>query len=631
MSAAYDQAARRVRETLGVESLPTRGTGEYVQFLADLGRTHPAYARLLSEAELNEDETPDEEPRGKPNAATKLRLLTDRLKRRAMWRESAGGAWVLNKSRGMLVLALIGFAAFGTYAAWYYTRPIKGGGALISGSSGTVSGEQAQVPVGEPEGRLTADASLPPDGAAPGDAPVVPIKSTPIPTPAPDASNTPLMPPPAPPPAFTQPPYRPASQDIPLSPPVRLPTVSPPPATPFPAASGAPDLAGRAPSLAPASPPKTVTITAPDRASRVQAGQGNVQGDVFGADGSDVRYARPDDQPNANAKVADNAPETPVLYANVHQPSAAQQPESASPVLYVNAGGRTAIPSAAAETAARQDTSPILYMGTSVPASVQTGQDTAAQPGSADLTYLRPPARPEGQAPGALLYSRNGAAGNVSPAADAPPLPTSITAPAAPAPAPTDVGQQSANQAGHGSAPSAPPLPNQAGQLVQARLVTAVETYEGRPVPVIAESSEGNWVGLATVNPAFGRVEVQFTRLIKDGQTYAVNGVAFDPGYTQGLGATIRDTSPALAQDLARAGVSSLNTYAQSLLGSGTTTFGGGIGVTTKNAAPLSAIVSGELGKVFQLPQNNQSFLRVARVERGTPFLIALGLTGEER
>ena len=159
-----------------------------------------------------------------------------------------------------------------------------------------------------------------------------------------------------------------------------------------------------------------------------------------------------------------------------------------------------------------------------------------------------------------------------------------------------------------------------------ATLVTGIEAVAGSSFPVVAHSAQGDWIGQASVNATLSRVDIAFSRFVQGGKVMDVNALAYDPGLTQGLTASMREVAPALASDPVRSGLSGLNTYAQSLAGSGTTLVQGGAALVQGNAVPLGTALLGELGQVFKTPENQPSFVRVAKVERGAPLLILVGV-----
>jgi hypothetical protein len=163
---------------------------------------------------------------------------------------------------------------------------------------------------------------------------------------------------------------------------------------------------------------------------------------------------------------------------------------------------------------------------------------------------------------------------------------------------------------------------------LEGTLLTSIVTAEGASIPVIAQSELGNWIGTASLS-SLGRVTIRFHQLVGAEGSIKVAASAFDTEGVPGVGAALEDQSPALAADLLRAGVSGFSTFAQSLLQAGNTSVSGGVVVKEQKVPPLEYILGGEIAKLFQLPTAHQSVVRVARVPKGSPILIAVGVSAE--
>ncbi len=189
--------------------------------------------------------------------------------------------------------------------------------------------------------------------------------------------------------------------------------------------------------------------------------------------------------------------------------------------------------------------------------------------------------------------------------------------------------------AASGSPPANPPTANAPEsrafvptETINATLVLNIEVLSGSSAPVVASSSEGNWIGTATL--ALDRVQIQFTHLVREGQVREVYGLAYDLESSQGLVASVADVAPNLVPDLLRNGANALNTYAQGLLNGQTTTSAGGVTVSSGNAVGLGTVIAGALGQTFKLPDGSQSFYRIGRISKGTPFMVLVGLGGQK-
>jgi hypothetical protein len=162
---------------------------------------------------------------------------------------------------------------------------------------------------------------------------------------------------------------------------------------------------------------------------------------------------------------------------------------------------------------------------------------------------------------------------------------------------------------------------------IPSRLITALEVAYGDSKPVVAESDLGVWLGVATPNPQYGRMELRFDRLIQNGKVYPVIATGFDTAYQQGLEGRVQDSSKNILQDVARQSANALNIYAQQLAqSSNTAVLGNGAALQSKQAAPLQTILAGEIGKLLQLPEQQGGFYRTMRLERTTALYIMIGV-----
>jgi len=197
-----------------------------------------------------------------------------------------------------------------------------------------------------------------------------------------------------------------------------------------------------------------------------------------------------------------------------------------------------------------------------------------------------------------------------------PPAPQSI-------PTPTQATPQ------QGLPEAAPPIAPNAfapGQQISAKLATAILALEGGQVPVVAESEGAIWIGAAGLD-ASRRVQVVFDRVLQDGQVTELQAMALSPQGVPGLEAALEEQAPSLASDMLRATLNGVSTYVQGLASaSSSTVLPGGGAVQSKEAPPLGLTLLGEIGKLFALPQGQASVVRLARVEKGTPILILVGV-----
>ncbi|GAA5504344.1 hypothetical protein Dxin01_04114 [Deinococcus xinjiangensis] len=167
--------------------------------------------------------------------------------------------------------------------------------------------------------------------------------------------------------------------------------------------------------------------------------------------------------------------------------------------------------------------------------------------------------------------------------------------------------------------------------VIVGKLFSDIRTAAGMAVPAIVVSKDGNWIGTATYNVPLGRVDIRFDAYVqyKNNKSYPVQATAFqviNGRMAEGVGANIHPIAPTLAVDLARAGLNSLNVYTTALQNANTVTSNGSLITSNRTAPALVQVVRGELGKVFALPEGNQSINVVADVNGGTEIQVVYGV-----
>ena len=633
----WQGVAAQIEAAIG-ESVPPPHAPAFDAFLERLKEEHPGYADMLEEARPlpPQGEENDEDEGGlvvTPKA--RLRRARQNASRKMWWRPAAlSKNVVLNKKRGGPML-LAGVALiFGAYTLSYFAKPKASTGGLASGpnsydSSAKSPGQTPQrlaaasnpaavaasVSRGGPDASKNAASTPPPTKQL---QPATPFEQA---APAsPPLSQTPPIS--SPPPAF-QPTSSPPVQ-VPLGAPLssaapvvlpsaplpqRLPTFegSPPVQLPL----GAPGSSA-APVIPPSAPQSPRLPTSGQVASTAQSGAHDP-----------VRAAGVVYKPKGQSQLPVSQPATPgVLYVRARGASTfspASAPQSAGGIAAPAPSTLPATLPVVPELASTQNetppqtqtfgrTEPFGGEGVDVPAVTGSGEAPSAAPFNTTpgLFYA---AKPQGgsTATSNVMYSAQ--AKSSTGTSSAPSMETGIMA---------SQNSQATTLATPAGLPSV--------GVVPARLITVLEAPIGRPVPAVAESEAGTWVGVAQANPESGRMDVTFTRLIQGAQTYQVNALAYDTSYQLGLGGVVNDRSPAFVQDLFRATLNSLNTYAQGVAQSGQTTVTNNTVTATKAATPLGTVLAGGLGQLFQLPQNNVSVLRTLRVERETAVYVMMGV-----
>jgi len=168
------------------------------------------------------------------------------------------------------------------------------------------------------------------------------------------------------------------------------------------------------------------------------------------------------------------------------------------------------------------------------------------------------------------------------------------------------------------SAPQAQSYPYQPGKTLTARLNVKLAVVEGSESPAVLEGADGSiWVGKAKLG-ALARVMVELDTLYLGGKSYKVRAYAYDQDRQLGLTAKVEEQSPSLAQDVLRASLAALGQYVDLLAKQTQVTQlpGGGI-AQSQTAPPLEMVILGNVGRLFALPEDRKSLVRVAQVEAG--------------
>ncbi|GGR60866.1 hypothetical protein GCM10008959_23360 [Deinococcus seoulensis] len=653
---AYRDAARQISEALG-EPVPEADSPDLEPFLERMRLEHPIYAEMLDEARPEPPAPDPEEAVGTDDlndlplsSRARARQLRAQATERLWWRRSSFGKLVLNKQRGAVVLLTGTLLIFGVYTVAYFAKPVGRNAGLLEGKTGN-GGKGGQGAVGETSGSnqptdaqimaatdLSSGAAGTALGKPPGSVPTSPAGTAAPPQSAPAAARTPPpsafanvpAPPEEAPPVFSTPlPSGSAPMIIPDSSPVPTP-IQPPassvtlPTTPTPAEMGRP------------------IVLSPESGSSF--GQGSTgrasSGPVTGAastgrtvQGSTLAGTSPPGSAGVNGGSrmagAGAAPAGQVVYASGRRDTSAAAPSAASSVVYRTSRPVTPTPAQGQPTAVPGGTVSGEPSAAPTPAPADYFGGTPAVAGTVPVTEAQGVADPVGPAGGGVVYAGRGNA-------SARPETNVIYTAKAQAGAPTTSAPGSGRDATLMT--SSPSINDASAQefattglhpvsAVPARLITVLEAPLGRPVPAVAESEAGIWVGTAQPNPETGRMDVLFDRLIQGGRTYQVQALAYDPAYQLGLSGAVQDRSPAFLQDVMRSALNGLNTYAQGLASAGRTTIQGGVAVQDRNAPPLAAVLAGQIGQLFQLPQGNQSVIRTMRIERDTPLLVMLGVS----
>lgn len=162
------------------------------------------------------------------------------------------------------------------------------------------------------------------------------------------------------------------------------------------------------------------------------------------------------------------------------------------------------------------------------------------------------------------------------------------------------------------------------GDTVEGELVVGLTALGEESLPVIARGRDGSvWRGQAVLS-ASGRVDITFSNAAGEHGDQSLEAIALaDDGYA-GVPAAIKETTPALASDLARGALRGASEFVEGLRDQSSVTLSNGAAVVNQTVPPLDASVLGSVARLFTPPEgeDQQALVRLAEVPVGTKFQI---------
>lgn len=630
--ALFDKTRREVQDELKALGetvvIPDPDDGEYLSTFMAIRRKYPRLADRLVEAEQADpaDLLPPAPARAsRPTWRHRVNHITERL-----WmRRGLDGGLVWDRNRvlrsGLLTAGVIvggvliysvaapkpkAVTASATSTTTEPTTPGAGSSTDTSGAfpDGTPDPNQAT----DPKTQAKLDAATDP---ATSTTDTKPLDEPPSPVTASSPSTADAAPPP-PPAVFREvdvPQETAPVTAVPDAAPVPVAVSSPPASAPFggedPAPPVQPFAVADTPEPAPVPAPAKPIVLKPAKPVALETVEPPpmTSTSLFGGDDSAPAQAKPSPATMAAAAPEVTPPERgqALMYQKPAQPKTAEQQAPRSALLYQASAKEGSANSGGASSAPR---SAMVYQASAQGSSgAGTGSALTFQQASANGTGDTS-ARARGSA---IMYQRSA---------------TPASAVSAPAPVDPSTGTTAAAPQVDPDAPKFSPT-----SQIPAKTLTAIRTAAGVAVPVVVVSSEGNWIGTASYNSALGRVDMTFNSFVhmKSGKTYPVQALAYQAvggNLSQGVAASVHPIAPTLALDLARAGLNSLNVYTQNLANASTTTTNGTVTTITRQAPAFVQVLSGEVGKLAQLPEDNRTINVVADVATGTDLIILFGV-----
>ena len=175
--------------------------------------------------------------------------------------------------------------------------------------------------------------------------------------------------------------------------------------------------------------------------------------------------------------------------------------------------------------------------------------------------------------------------------------------------------------------------PYRTGQYLRAKLetgvvlpVAATQDDTGPTQYVYARTQDGTlWLGTPKIS-ATKRITLTFQQAVmRDGSEVQVNAVGYHLDGTPGLQTAWQDVAPTLANDLIRSSLTGVRDYAEAKIQATKTTTNANGSTTVERQVPtIWESVAGAATGVFQLPQTQNTFVTVARLNVGQDFVIVI-------
>ena len=175
-----------------------------------------------------------------------------------------------------------------------------------------------------------------------------------------------------------------------------------------------------------------------------------------------------------------------------------------------------------------------------------------------------------------------------------------------------------------------------ASDQVEAKLLTGAILLANSTQPVLAKANP-NWCGeeecpdlvfIGTANYKSGnRTELSFDQVVFDGIAQQTSSIAIDDNNSVGLPVNLSDTTPTLAQDLARGALSGVASYANALANqTKITTSTAGI-IEQSSVPTIENFVLGNLAKLFSTQAEQTAVVRIAELKAETPLTIVYDIS----
>ena len=170
---------------------------------------------------------------------------------------------------------------------------------------------------------------------------------------------------------------------------------------------------------------------------------------------------------------------------------------------------------------------------------------------------------------------------------------------------------------------------------IEARLVTGAILVANSSQPIVAKA-KADWcakqtcpdlvfVGEASYKSG-NRAELQFNQVVFDGKAQQASSIAIGADKSIGVPVALSDTTPTLAQDLARGALSGVAAYANALINQKSIIDAGDRLIEQSAVPSIENFVLGNLAKLFATQPEQTAVVRIAELKADTALSLIYGI-----
>ena len=175
-----------------------------------------------------------------------------------------------------------------------------------------------------------------------------------------------------------------------------------------------------------------------------------------------------------------------------------------------------------------------------------------------------------------------------------------------------------------------------ASDEIEATLVTGAILLPNSSQPIVAKAvstwcNDASCPDLVFIGSAEyrngNRAEIRFDKAVLDGVVQTSDALALGNDKTIGLPVSLSDTTPALAQDLARGALSGVAAYANALASQVQITNTATSSIEQSSVPSIETFVLGNLAKLFATQPEQTAVVRIAELKAGDSLVVLYGVS----